>query len=102
MNSMDELFRKDVMDQDIMEVLNDSDKEDEQEWSSLESSSYENWDEIEMLFGHLVIGNLQLVIGNRQLAINNWLLAEGNRKKTIGNWTDQSVCFVSDQNIQTD
>ena len=29
MNSMDELFRKDVMDQDIMEVLNDSDKEDE-------------------------------------------------------------------------
>ena len=29
MNSLDELFRKDVMDQDIMEVLNDSDKEDE-------------------------------------------------------------------------
>ena len=46
---------------------------------------------------YLVIGNLELVIGNRQLAINNWLLAEGNRKKTIGNWTDQSVCFVSGQ-----
>ena len=52
---------------------------------------------IEMLFGHLVIGNLQLVIGNRQLAINNWLLAEGNRKKTIGKWTDQSVCSVLGQ-----
>ena len=47
---------------------------------------------IEMLFGHLVIGNLQLVIGNRQLAINNWLLAEGN---AISKWTDQSFCFVS-------
>ena len=52
----------------------------------MESSSYE----IEMFFGHLVIGNLQLVIGNR-------LLAEGKRKKTICNWTDQSVCFVSGQ-----
>ena len=50
-----------------------------------------------MLFCHLVTGNLQLVIGDSQLAINNWLLAEGNRKKTIGNWTDQSVCFVSGQ-----
>ena len=30
----------------------------EQEWSSMESNSYENWDEIEMFFGHLVIGNL--------------------------------------------
>ena len=29
-----------------------------QEWSSMESSSSENWDEIEMLFGHLVSGNL--------------------------------------------
>ena len=37
-----------------------------QEWISMESSLYENWDEIEMLFGHLVICNLQLVIGNRQ------------------------------------
>ena len=46
---------------------------------------------------YLVIGNLELVIGTRQLAINIWLLAEGNRKKTIGNWTDQSVCFVSGQ-----
>ena len=36
-----------------------------QEWSSLESSSYENWDEIEMLFGHLVIGNLQIAICNQ-------------------------------------
>ena len=50
-----------------------------------------------MLFGCLVIGNLQLVICNRQLAINNWSLADGNGKKTIGNWTDQSVCFVSGQ-----
>ena len=33
----------------------------------MESSSYENYDEIEMLLGHLVIGNLLLVIGNRQL-----------------------------------
>ena len=32
----------------------------------MESSSYENYDEIEMLLGHLVIGNLLLVIGNRQ------------------------------------
>ena len=39
-----------------------------------------DWD----VFGHLVIGNLEFVIGNRQLAINNWLLAEGNRKKD--NW----------------
>ena len=38
---------------------------------------------IEMLFGHLVIGNLQL--SNWQIAINNWLLAVGNRKKTIYN-----------------
>ena len=38
----------------------------QQEWSSMESSSYENWDEIEMLFGHLVIGNLQFVINNWQ------------------------------------
>ena len=36
------------------------------EWSPMESNSYENRDEIEMLFGYLVIGNLQLVIGNRQ------------------------------------
>ena len=42
----------------------------------MESSSYENWDEIEMLFGHLVSDNLQLVIGNRQLVI-------GNRKLVI-------------------
>ena len=41
----------------------------EQEWSSMESNSYENWDEIEMFSGHLVISNLQLVIGNRPLAI---------------------------------
>ena len=50
-----------------------------QEWSSMESSSYENWDEIEMLFGHLVIGNLQLVIGNRQLVI-------GRRQWKKDNW----------------
>ena len=48
-----------------------------------------------MLFGHLIIGNLQLVIG--KLAINNWLLAEGNGKKTIGIWKDQSFCFVPGQ-----
>ena len=35
-----------------------------QEWSSMESNSYENSDEIEMFFGHLVIGNWQFVIGN--------------------------------------
>ena len=29
--------------------------------------------------------------------MNKWLLADGNRKKTIGNWTDQSVCSVSGQ-----
>ena len=44
-----------------------------------------------MLFGHLVIGNLQLAIGNRQLAINNWSLAEDNGKKTIGK---MSVLFL--------
>ena len=48
----------------------------EQEWSSMESSSYVYRDEIEMLFGNLVIGNLELVIGNRQLGINNWILTE--------------------------
>ena len=36
-----------------------------QEWISMESSSYENWDEIEMLFVLLDISYLQLVIGNR-------------------------------------
>ena len=46
-------------------------KKIKQEWSSMESNSYENWDEIEMLFGHLVIGNWeicnwQFVIGNGQ------------------------------------
>ena len=45
----------------------------------MESSSYENWDEIEMLFGHLVIGNLQLVIGNKQLVI-------GRRQWKKDNW----------------
>ena len=29
------------------------------------------------------------------LAVNNWLLAAGNRKKTICNFTDQSICSVS-------
>ena len=50
------------------------------DWQSLlsmESSSYENWDEIEMLFGHLVNSNLQLVI-----AITIAM---------VFNWTDQSV-----------
>ena len=61
-----------------------------QEWSSLESSSYE----IEILFGHLVIANLQLVIGNKQLVIGRrqW-------KKTIGNWTDQSDCSVGQSGV---
>ena len=35
-----------------------NDKHPKQEWSSMESNSYENWDEIEMFFGHLVICNL--------------------------------------------
>ena len=48
-----------------------------QEWSSMESSLYENWDEIEMLFGHLVIGNFSNAIckwqtGKRQFVIDNW------------------------------
>ena len=34
----------------IKKLLNDFN--DEQEWSSMESSSYENSDEIEMLFGY--------------------------------------------------
>ena len=38
-----------------------------------------------------------LVIGNVQLVIGNWSLAEGNRKKTICNLTDQSVCSVLGQ-----
>ena len=29
---------------------------EQQEWSSMESSLYKNWNEIDMLFGHLVIG----------------------------------------------
>ena len=57
-----------------------------------------------MLFGHLVIDNLQLVIGNRKLAIDNKLLVIGIKQLTItagnrknanlidkGDWTDQSV-----------
>ena len=60
-----------------------------QEWSSMESSSYENWDEIEMFVGHLVIGNLQLVIDNRLLAIvmGNQLLALGHLHLVIGTWS---------------
>ena len=46
----------------------------------MESSSYENWDEIEMFFGHLVISNLQLVIGNRPLAI-----VSGNQPLSLTN-----------------
>ena len=34
-----------------------SNNKPKQEWSSMESNSYENWDEIEMFFGHLVICN---------------------------------------------
>ena len=45
-----------------------------------------------MLFGHLVIGN-------KQLAINNWSLAEGNGKKAIGNWTDQSDISVGQSGV---
>ena len=36
--------------------LTDDDNHRKQEWSSMESSSREIWDEIEMRFGHLVIG----------------------------------------------
>ena len=55
----------------------------------MESSSYENWDEIEMFFGHLVIGNLQLVIGNRPLAIviGFWSLALSHWNLVIGTWS---------------
>ena len=55
----------------------------------MESSSYENWDEMEMLFGHLVFGNLQLVIDNRLLAIvmGNQLLALGHLHLVIGTWS---------------
>ena len=42
----------------------------------MESSMYENWDEIEMLFGHLVIGNLPFAISNWQQVI------EQNRMST--------------------
>ena len=52
---------------------------EQQEWSSMESSLYKNWNEIDMLFGHLVIGNLQLVIGNKQLVI-------GRRQWKKDNW----------------
>ena len=38
-----------------------------------------------MLFGHLVIGNLQLVIGNRQLGINNLVIGSRQQKKE-DNW----------------
>ena len=64
-------------------------KNPKQEWSSMESSSYENWDEIEMFVGHLVIGNLHLVIDNRLLAIvmGNQLLALGHWHLVIGTWS---------------
>ena len=42
-----------------------------QEWSSMESNSYENSHEIEMFFGHLVIDNWVFEIGNGQQAIGN-------------------------------
>ena len=42
----------------------------------MESRLYENGDEIEMLFGHLVISNLD--IGNLQFAIRNWKLVVDN------------------------
>ena len=58
----------------------------------MESSSYENWEEIEMPFGNLVIGNLQFAISNWQhvigywyLALSNYELAAVNRKKAIWN-----------------
>ena len=37
----------------------------------MESSLYENWDVIEMLFGYLVICNFQFPIYNLQLTIGN-------------------------------
>ena len=42
-----------------------------------------------MFFGHLVIGNLQLVIGNRLLAIvmGNQPLALGHLHLVIGTWS---------------
>ena len=56
----------------------------------MESSLYENWEEIEMPFGNLVIGNLQFAISNWQhvigywyLALSNYELAAVNRKKAI-------------------
>ena len=61
-----------------------------QEWSSMESSLYENWDEIEMLFGHLVIdaiGNGQLTAVNRKKAICNRQLVIGHTKVSVSFWT---------------
>ena len=47
--------------------------------------SYEKWDEIEMYFGHLVIGNWHLAICNwpRPKATGNRQLEKGNRKLVI-------------------
>ena len=56
--------QKECISAEIKPNIQNIKKKLEQEWSSMESSSYENWDEIEMLFGHLVIGNLQFVICN--------------------------------------
>ena len=50
----------------------------------MESSSYENWDEIEMLFGHLVIGNLQFVISNWQQVIGSKQSVFGIKPLQIG------------------
>ena len=37
----------------------------------MESNSYENWDEIEMFFGHIVIGNWKFAIGKLQFVGGN-------------------------------
>ena len=47
----------------------------------MESSLYENWDEIEMLFGHLVSDNWHLAIGNCHFALSICKLAEVNQQE---------------------
>ena len=54
-------------------------KETLTKWSSMESNSYENWDEIDMFFGHLVIGNWHFVIG-----ICDWQFVIGSFRIEFG------------------
>ena len=58
-----------------------------QEWSSMESNSYENWDEIEMFFWS--ISNWQLAIWIRQCAI--WQNGVSGYLEVSGEFSNQDL-----------